>query len=167
MATRALLSYSFGIQRVSLSEKNMSKFMAPRNESMRMRLTVKVFWAQVQPTAQHARNFLRCKSIWACTLIGDTAGANTYPYIHVGLARRFWLHTADPACKCVDARCIMTCIWEATQSKMCVLMRCFTMCCLLLSHCSWGLSRASLEVCELIPVNCFCTGEGPKSKGRA
>ena len=68
---------------------------------------MKVLGAQVvQPTAQYARNFLQCDAM----LIGDTAGANTYPYIHVGLARRFWLHAADLACKCVDACCIMTCI---------------------------------------------------------
>ena len=35
--------------------------------------------AQVQPTAVGARNFSQCDSM----LIGDTAGANTYPYIQV------------------------------------------------------------------------------------
>ena len=45
---------------------------------------MKVLGAQVQPTAQNARNFSQCDSM----LIGDTAGANTYPYIQVGLARR-------------------------------------------------------------------------------
>jgi hypothetical protein len=42
---------------------------------------------QVQPGASGARNFSQCDSM----LIGDTAGANTYPYIQVGaagLARR-------------------------------------------------------------------------------
>ncbi|BDA50274.1 UPF0051 protein ycf24 [Coccomyxa sp. Obi] len=34
---------------------------------------------QVQPTAEGARNFSQCDSM----LIGDTAGANTYPYIQV------------------------------------------------------------------------------------
>lgn len=35
---------------------------------------------QVQPTAVGSRNFSQCDSM----LIGDTAGANTYPYIQVG-----------------------------------------------------------------------------------
>lgn len=35
---------------------------------------------QVQPGASGARNFSQCDSM----LIGDTAGANTYPYIQVG-----------------------------------------------------------------------------------
>ena len=34
---------------------------------------------QVQPTAVGCRNFSQCDSM----LIGDTAGANTYPYIQV------------------------------------------------------------------------------------
>ena len=34
---------------------------------------------QVQPTATGARNFSQCDSM----LIGDHAGANTYPYIQV------------------------------------------------------------------------------------
>lgn len=34
---------------------------------------------QVQPTARNARNYSQCDSM----LIGDTAGANTYPYIQV------------------------------------------------------------------------------------
>lgn len=38
-----------------------------------------VFYAQVQPAAEGARNFSQCDSM----LIGDTAGANTYPYIQV------------------------------------------------------------------------------------
>ena len=42
-----------------------------------------VVWVvQVQPTAHGARNFSQCDSM----LIGDTAGANTYPYITVGLS---------------------------------------------------------------------------------
>ena len=42
-------------------------------------------WAvQVQPSAAGARNFSQCDSM----LIGDTAGANTYPYITV---RAFFL----------------------------------------------------------------------------
>ena len=45
---------------------------------------MKVFGPQVQPTAQNARNFSQCDSM----LIGDTAGANTYPYIQVGFAQR-------------------------------------------------------------------------------
>ena len=36
---------------------------------------------QVQPTAQGARNYSQCDSM----LIGDTAAANTYPYISVRL----------------------------------------------------------------------------------
>ena len=35
---------------------------------------------QIQPTAKNARNHSQCDSM----LIGDTAGANTYPYIQVG-----------------------------------------------------------------------------------
>lgn len=35
---------------------------------------------QVQPSAKGARNFSQCDSM----LIGDSAGANTYPYIQVG-----------------------------------------------------------------------------------
>lgn len=35
---------------------------------------------QVQPSAKGARNYSQCDSM----LIGDTAGANTYPYIQVG-----------------------------------------------------------------------------------
>lgn len=35
---------------------------------------------QVQPTAVGARNYSQCDSM----LIGDRAGANTYPYIQVG-----------------------------------------------------------------------------------
>ncbi len=35
---------------------------------------------QVQPGAKNARNYSQCDSM----LIGDTAGANTYPYIQVG-----------------------------------------------------------------------------------
>ena len=42
---------------------------------------------QVQPTAQGARNFSQCDSM----LIGDNAGANTYPYIQVGLSTKTWL----------------------------------------------------------------------------
>ena len=34
---------------------------------------------QIQPTAKNARNHSQCDSM----LIGDTAGANTYPYIQV------------------------------------------------------------------------------------
>ncbi|CAD7694648.1 unnamed protein product, partial [Ostreobium quekettii] len=34
---------------------------------------------QVQPSAKNARNYSQCDSM----LIGDTAGANTYPYIQV------------------------------------------------------------------------------------
>lgn len=34
---------------------------------------------QVQPTARGARNYSQCDSM----LIGDTAAANTYPYIQV------------------------------------------------------------------------------------
>lgn len=34
---------------------------------------------QVQPTAKNARNYSQCDSM----LIGDQAGANTYPYIQV------------------------------------------------------------------------------------
>ena len=34
---------------------------------------------QVQPSAKGARNFSQCDSM----LIGDTAAANTYPYIQV------------------------------------------------------------------------------------
>ena len=41
-------------------------------------LTALCCWArQVQPTAKNARNHSQCDSM----LIGDTAGANTYPYI--------------------------------------------------------------------------------------
>lgn len=40
---------------------------------------------QIQPTAKNARNHSQCDSM----LIGDTAGANTYPYIQVS-------HRADP-----------------------------------------------------------------------
>ena len=36
---------------------------------------------QVQPTAHGARNFSQCDSM----LIGDRAGANTYPYIQVNV----------------------------------------------------------------------------------
>jgi len=35
---------------------------------------------QMQPSAHNARNFSQCDSM----LIGDEAGANTYPYIQVG-----------------------------------------------------------------------------------
>lgn len=45
---------------------------------------------QVQPTAVGARNFSQCDSM----LIGDTAGANTYPYIQV---RPQGIHPAHPA----------------------------------------------------------------------
>ena len=41
-------------------------------------LTARCCWVwQVQPTAKNARNHSQCDSM----LIGDTAGANTYPYI--------------------------------------------------------------------------------------
>ena len=43
-----------------------------------------VLGMQVQPTAQGARNFSQCDSM----LIGDNAGANTYPYIQVSPYRR-------------------------------------------------------------------------------
>lgn len=36
---------------------------------------------QVQPNAKGARNYSQCDSM----LIGDEAGANTYPYIQVGV----------------------------------------------------------------------------------
>ena len=45
------------------------------------RLTRALRVMQVQPTAQGARNFSQCDSM----LIGDNAGANTYPYIQVGM----------------------------------------------------------------------------------
>ena len=38
-----------------------------------------VCMVQVQPTATGARNYSQCDSM----LIGDTASANTYPYIQV------------------------------------------------------------------------------------
>ena len=55
---------------------------------------------QIQPTATGARNFSQCDSM----LIGDTAGANTYPYIQVlfspqtlvwGSSSRFYAWVAD------------------------------------------------------------------------
>lgn len=51
---------------------------------------------QVQPTAVGARNYSQCDSM----LIGDRAGANTYPYIQVWRqagskeGRRCWILTA-------------------------------------------------------------------------
>ena len=50
-------------------------------------LTARCCWAgQVQPTAKNARNHSQCDSM----LIGDTAGANTYPYIQARLFPRVW-----------------------------------------------------------------------------
>jgi SUF system FeS cluster assembly, SufBD len=43
---------------------------------------------QIQPSAHNARNFSQCDSM----LIGDTAGANTYPYITVHLFSLFLLY---------------------------------------------------------------------------
>ena len=44
-------------------------------------LTVRSLALQIQPTATGARNYSQCDSM----LIGDTAAANTYPYIQVRL----------------------------------------------------------------------------------
>ena len=50
-------------------------------------LTMLCCWVrQVQPTAKNARNHSQCDSM----LIGDTAGANTYPYIQARLGYLFW-----------------------------------------------------------------------------
>ena len=46
---------------------------------------------QVQSSAQGARNYSQCDSM----LIGDTAGANTYPYIQV-YPSSLWLLAAQP-----------------------------------------------------------------------
>lgn len=70
---------------------------------------------QVQPTAAGARNYSQCDSM----LIGDRAGANTYPYIQVcqlceGLVSGFRLellclegsgHATSAACKQVLREC--------------------------------------------------------------
>lgn len=45
---------------------------------------------QVQPGAEGARNFSQCDSM----LIGDNAGANTYPYIQVRLLLRLLIRAA-------------------------------------------------------------------------
>lgn len=50
---------------------------------------------QIQPTARGARNYSQCDSM----LIGDQAGANTYPYIQV---RPWALGTGQPQVKVTD-----------------------------------------------------------------
>ena len=49
---------------------------------------------QVQPTAAGARNYSQCDSM----LIGDRAGANTYPYIQVCRGAASWLWLGCSAC---------------------------------------------------------------------
>lgn len=49
------------------------------SETVTALLTVWHSILQVQPTAAGARNYSQCDSM----LIGDTAAANTYPYIQV------------------------------------------------------------------------------------
>lgn len=56
---------------------------------------------QVQPTAVGSRNFSQCDSM----LIGDTAGANTYPYIQVSL---FEYHPGIPIVYCTSMTQFLT-----------------------------------------------------------
>jgi len=52
-----------------------------------LRLLCMALSLQVQPTAAGARNYSQCDSM----LIGDRAGANTYPYIQVRWLPLGWL----------------------------------------------------------------------------
>lgn len=58
---------------------------------------------QVQPTARGARNYSQCDSM----LIGDQAGANTYPYIQVCIAAAVAWHSSS----CMDAHVCSIC-WQ-------------------------------------------------------
>ena len=64
---------------------------------------------QVQPTAQGARNFSQCDSM----LIGDNAGANTYPYIQVNLSITTGRTCSSSVCREEDSFSAVLCTAES------------------------------------------------------
>jgi len=76
------------------------------------------WWAagmQIQPTAKNARNHSQCDSM----LIGDTAGANTYPYIQARplppvsvFTFIFYVvfYSAGSVCREALAKCLLMCL---------------------------------------------------------
>ena len=74
---------------------------------------------QVQPSAKNARNYSQCDSM----LIGDTAGANTYPYIQVTYRRKCCEQThilfSNPHGACCEQVGVAR-VWAVHQMSYCV-----------------------------------------------